>query len=632
MKNKNPGLLFVLLLAFFALLVPADAQEVIKSFSSNITLLEDGSVDVTETIRVNVEGKQIKRGIFRDIPTTLLNDDGSVIYSDLDVVSIQRDGKDEPYFTSSIAGGTRIYIGEADVFLPYQTFTYTIRYTMTRMARYFDNYDEIYWNATGNFWDFPIENVVAQVTLPKGANIIEIAAYTGAQGSTESAAKFARVSNNVAVFRAMRPFSRREGMSVAVLFEKGVMLEPEGMQKLLYFLSDNRKTIFPLLAVLLILSYFYFFWNKVGRDPKKGTIIPLFRPPDGISPALCHFIHHMGWKKNGWIAYSAALVSLAVQAVIRISEDPQKKISFTHLGTRPKNLPRGEAVIERYLQKKGTVAVSKSNGKNINSNKRKFIKSIISENQNAYFFNNFIYSGIGMALSIISVAAMMIAGILLPVQGLVVLIISIGAIVLIIAFSNIGGSNILSRIMIFFWLAIIGINMAGGITSLFSSIKPDMPVVATASIGLINILFVFLMRAPTIHGRKIMDQIEGFKMYLETAEKNRLNFSGEPDFTIERFEKLLPYAIALGVEKPWAKRLEGEFARHAIKETQGGYRPGWYSGSSFNSRNLGKNVASIATGISAAMISAQPSSASSSGGGGGGFSGGGGGGGGGGGW
>ncbi|MCF6325752.1 MAG: DUF2207 domain-containing protein [Devosiaceae bacterium] len=632
MKIKFLRIIFILLLAFFALVPAANAQEVIKSFSSNITLLDDGTVDVTETIRVNAEGKQIKRGIFRDIPTTLINDDGSIIQSVLSVISIQRDGKDEPYFTSSIDGGTRIYVGESSVFLPYQTFTYTIRYTMTRMARYFDTYDELYWNATGNFWSFPIESAVAQVTLPEGAVITELAAYTGVQGSTETAVKFTQISDNVAIFRATRSFLQREGMSVAVLFEKGAMAEPEGMQKLLYFLSDNRKTIFPLLAVLLILFYFYFAWNTVGRDPKKGTIIPLFAPPEGFSPALSHFIHYMGWKKSGWTAYSAALVSLATRGLVTIEKDQKKKINITHLQQSAQNLPRGEAVIERYLEKKKTLKVSKSSGKSINSNKGKFIRAIISENQNAYFFNNFIYSGIGIALSILVVFAMIIGGILAPAQGLMILSASIGLIVLTIAFSSIGGAGIVGKVVVISWFSIVGINMAGGMASLFSSMQLDMPLIATISIGLINALFIFLMRAPTVHGRKIMDQIDGFKMYLETAEENRLNFNGEPDFTIERFEEILPYAIALGVEKPWANRLEGEFSRHAIEETRGGYRPNWYSGSGFSSNDLSKSVASIATGMSAAMISAQPSSSSSSGGGGGGSSGGGGGGGGGGGW
>ena len=165
----------------------------------------------------------------------------------------------------------------------------------------------------------------------------------------------------------------------------------------------------------------------------------------------------------------------------------------------------------------------------------------------------------------------------------------------------------------------------------------DTPLIGAISIVIINVVFAILMRAPTVQGRKLMDQIDGFKMYLDTAEKNRLNINGEPPMTVERFEGILPYAIALGVEKPWSEHFEGELSRNAVAGASSGYSPGWYTGRNWNnSGGFSNSVASVASGMSAAMIAAQPSSSSgsgfSSGGGGGGGSGGGGGGGGGGGW
>jgi uncharacterized membrane protein len=147
------------------------------------------------------------------------------------------------------------------------------------------------------------------------------------------------------------------------------------------------------------------------------------------------------------------------------------------------------------------------------------------------------------------------------------------------------------------------------------------------------------MPAPTNEGRKLMDQIDGFKMYVETAEKDRLNLIDEPPMTVTRFESVLPFAIALGIEKPWSHYFESELARNAVSGVSGshGYSPAWYSGSDFSSRSFSSGLSAMAAGMSAAMIAAQPASSSSSGfssggGGGGGGSGGGGGGGGGGGW
>ena len=627
---------FLFCVVFLATLVlataPTPAQERILSYASNITLLKNGTVDVTETITVRAEGKQIKRGIFRDIPTTLANPDGSVIRSNLEVISVLKDSEPEPFSTEGIRDGTRIYVGDANVYLSTGTYRYTIRYTMTRMARYFEDHDELYWNATGNFWSFPINKAVAQITLPEGAVISELAVYTGRQGETGADANITQTSDNTATFRATRPFGPGEGMSVAALFQKGVLIEPDGTQKTLNFLSDHRKTIFPLFAVLLVLLYYYFAWDAVGRDPKKGVIIPLFRPPKGFSPALVHFIHRMGWKKSGWTAFTAAIISLATRGLVDITTDDKKKTTFKSLEGDDRRLPRGEEVINNYLKSKGTIKVNKTTGPGLLKNRRAFMKAIESENRNAYFFNNYLYVGIGFALSFLSILGLIATGILPPGQGVVILAVGMGVGILSMVVGGVLSGAGITRFFVLVWFGVVFANVAGEFARLFSGVDIDQPLIAVISIVVINIVFVFLMRAPTVQGRKIMDEIDGFKLYLETAEENRLNFSDEPEFSIERFEEILPYAIALGVEKPWASRLEGEFLRNTIEEPRGGYRPRWHHGSGFSSSSLSSNISGIAAGMSTAMISAQPSSSSSSGGGGGGFSGGGGGGGGGGGW
>jgi uncharacterized membrane protein len=146
----------------------------------------------------------------------------------------------------------------------------------------------------------------------------------------------------------------------------------------------------------------------------------------------------------------------------------------------------------------------------------------------------------------------------------------------------------------------------------------------------LHVVFLYLLRAPTPAGRQIMDQIEGFKMYLDTAEQDRLERMRSPQLTAEVFESFLPYAFALGVENSWCKR----FARELPEEMQkrGGYHPNWYSGGHSNFNALGHLGNRFNNSFSSAISSASSPPGSSSGSGGGGSSGGGGGGGGGGGW
>jgi uncharacterized protein (TIGR04222 family) len=143
-------------------------------------------------------------------------------------------------------------------------------------------------------------------------------------------------------------------------------------------------------------------------------------------------------------------------------------------------------------------------------------------------------------------------------------------------------------------------------------------------------LFFFLMRAPTPAGRIVMDEIEGFKSYLDTAEQDRLDQMRSPALTPEVFETFLPYAFALGVENNWCKRFAREIPEQARQQT--GYHPGWYNGQVHGISALSHLGNDFGSSFSSAISAASTPPGSSSGSGGGGFSGGGGGGGGGGGW
>jgi hypothetical protein len=132
-----------------------------------------------------------------------------------------------------------------------------------------------------------------------------------------------------------------------------------------------------------------------------------------------------------------------------------------------------------------------------------------------------------------------------------------------------------------------------------------------------------------------MDELEGLRLYLTTAEEARLNMNA-PEITTERFEALLPYAVALDVEKPWAEAFQSALARANPGQAVPAYSPAWSGGRAWSGNSIGSAVSSSVAAATGAFASAVPASSSGSSGfssgGGGGGSGGGGGGGGGGGW
>jgi uncharacterized membrane protein len=146
----------------------------------------------------------------------------------------------------------------------------------------------------------------------------------------------------------------------------------------------------------------------------------------------------------------------------------------------------------------------------------------------------------------------------------------------------------------------------------------------------LNCLFYYLLKAPTMAGRQIMDQVEGFKIYLSVAEQDRLEVLHPPEKTPELFEKYLPHALALDVENEWSEQFADVLAKAQVDGQP--YHPAWYSGQSWNNLGTSGFADTLGSAFASAIASSAMAPGSSSGSGGGGSSGGGGGGGGGGGW
>jgi uncharacterized membrane protein YgcG len=145
-----------------------------------------------------------------------------------------------------------------------------------------------------------------------------------------------------------------------------------------------------------------------------------------------------------------------------------------------------------------------------------------------------------------------------------------------------------------------------------------------------NFVFYWLLKAPTAKGRGVLDQLEGFRLYMTTAEEQRLKILHPPQKTPELFERYLPYAMALDCENEWNTKFASVLAAAAATATAGTAVGGWYYGpGGFSSRDFGSDLGSS---LSSAISSSGVAPGSSSGSGGGGSSGGGGGGGGGSGW
>ncbi len=550
------------------------AQERILSFHSDISIARDGSMVVEETIRVVSQGKQIRRGIYREFPTRYRDRYGNVYRVDFDVLSLSRDGNEEPWHTRNLSNGVRIYAGHSDVILQPGEYTYRILYRTDWQVGFFDNRDELYWNVTGNGWGFAIDHASARVTLPQPVPVqdLSIDGYTGAFGSKSSdvataiALGEARIETTVAL-------GPGEGLTLVMGWPNGVIEAPGYLRRLLHLLVANLSVALALLAFGGSAVYLLLMWRRYGRDPEEGVIFPHYEPPAGYSPASLRYVNRMGYDNH---AFSAAIINLAVKGYLDIHCDEgdyslhRKAIGA---GAEPADISTAERRLLAKLFTGGSrLVLDKVNHAVVSAARRAHRAALEKEYRGLYFKTN----GLLMAPSFIASLILFV------------------------------------------------------ITLLTGTFAP-LALALFAAVIALHVLFAWLLKAPSQRGRRLMDKSAGFRLYLKVAEKDDLNLRNPPKKTPQLFEAYLPFAIALDVEQAWAEQFSDVLAKVRDPQTGQPYHPAWYNGN-FNAARLGSFSTAVGSGFNSAVSSASTAPGSSSGGGGGGFSGGGGGGGGGGGW
>lgn len=636
-----------LLLVVVALVLaarPSRAAEEILSYSAVIALGSTDAFTVTEDITVRAEGDEIRRGIYRDFPLTFVDENGRSREVGFDVLSVQRGGRDEPWHSTRNGRGIRIYIGDAETFLDPGIYSYRIVYRTTRQIRRFADYDELYWNVTGNDWIFPIREVRARVDLPDGARAIRPNAYTGRFGESGDDYRTSELQGGRSVlFSTTRTLRAGEGLTISVSLPKGVIAPPTAADDAANFFRDNRNQILGGLGILGVLAYYLAAWWRVGRDPPAGVVIPLFAPPDGISPALAHYVDRRGFSDGGWTALSAASVDLAVKGILTF-EDLDGEVRLERTGKPiPSGLGTAERTVAEWLDRRGRpLTLSRADGPSVVSLGSAFRGAVERENRGVYFNGNRGWNVLGVVASLAVVGSIVAFGSFGPEEIGFLMPLVVGAIFVSLLAVKFGRMLTRSRgwggrIGGVVGLAFLGLFLLGlvgeGVTAFADlAVDPTLPTILAALIGT-NVLFYVLMGAPTVLGRKAMDGIEGLRLYLSVAEAERMNMAGAPEVTPSRYEALLPYAIALGVEKPWSEALQAWLATAAAAGAAATYEPSWYHGGRFDDGRFADRMSSTIGAMSQSFQSSvPPPKSSSSGSSGGGSSGGGGGGGGGGGW
>ncbi|MDP2789761.1 MAG: DUF2207 domain-containing protein [bacterium] len=536
----------ILTIAAFILFVPLAVHartpllstEQIKNFFAGITIREDGSLQVVETIQYDL-GTYPKHGIYRTLPYQYTRNGAAhnLRYSIESVTDEQ--GNAIPKKVQTTGGYVKVRIGYPKATIT-GVQTYIITYTVQRAIRFSDAQDELYWNVTGNEWTVPIRAASVTIITPSGVTFTNTVCYTGAVGSTAADCTLKPQSDGSLIVTAGRTFVLGEGLTFAIALPPGTITQPTQSQLVGWFVADNWYIAIP----FVLWAIFHWRWYKRGRDPRgRGTIVPQYEAPDGMAPYTIGALDTMVGGKE----ISATLIHLATRGYLTIVSPDANDYSFTLRKPVDATLAKPELLLLDGMFGAGAKVgstVTLASLKNVFYTHLPGIKSAMSEEivTRGYYAKN--------PMLVRAAAA-----------GLYLLLVGVFAVI------------------IFALQAVVTVTSVGSI----------------AIAGILALTYAWLMPAMTVRGAEVLEEVQGFKWFLSVTEKERLKFHNAPAKKPEQFQQFLAYAMVLGVEKEWA----GQF-KDMMLQPPGWYRG--QPGSMFNALLFVSIMSNMSTSVNQTFV------------------------------
>lgn len=551
-----------------ALVIPVGAHaEEITTFDSNVTVQQSGRVDVTESIDYDF-GYTSRHGIYRYIPVVYQNDKDEVYKPVFSLDNVTVDGQPAQYSLSRDGDNQVIKIGD-----PNRTIDGAHRYVITYHFNELlvdSGGDLLRFNVTGGGWSVPINAVRLHITGPSQPKIV---CYAGNMGDKETN-RGCTVDEAAGTVMAQAGGNGRD-LTVEALWPAGSvtnLLAPYKTplwQKILLIAA-----LLYLLAGIVMMVAALVRWLGIRyaerRAERNQTIVAQYEPPKSLTAGEIGFLAD---NSLSMVEVTATLIAAAVAGYIRIEQTQAKMIlkKAQYKLTKLKDFSGMDAgeqdLLKTIFNGKSEIALSDVDRTAVPAAIGRYQKSVREKAKQL---------GLYTARS---------------------------------KFITTGGAAVVTVVVV---LSIVS--------------TPAIALVGLAALPIGLWLYRRAGQVPrrTPEGLETWAYVQGFKLFLSVTEKDRLAFTDAPERTPKQFSKMLPYAIALGVEQQWAKQFEGIDIAQST---------GWYIGHDSRVFTAGYLVGNLHDSFASSVAVASKSpSQSSSGGFGGGFSGGGFGGGGGGSW
>lgn len=537
----------------------SDRSLTIPSFDVELLVRRDGTLEVTERIRFRFRGSW--NGIFRKIPIEYTGTAGMGYSLFLDVLEVTDEAGSPLHYESSREGRYRalkVWVpGAQDA-----ERTVVLRYRVANALRFFDErhgehpHDELYWNVTGDESDVPIESASAHVYLPPGVTGVRATAFTGAYGSRERAATVDTGESDVIV-STTRPLGYREGLTVVVGWDPGVVARPTAIDRAGLFLRGNWMLALPILVFVVM----YGIWRSVGRDPKLRPITVRYEPPDGLTPCEVGTILD---NRPDLRDITATIVDLAVRGFLTIEEQSRSRLGGLFTTTeyvlhREARSAEEHAALEPHERELLRHLFDVRNSVKLSDLEHEFYQYLPGIRDRV--FERLVQRGYYRRRPD-QVRAMAMG------------------------------------------ISLVAVGVVGTVAMGLAYLSGHAPVPAVLGLILSEIIAAFFgyhMPARTRAGARALEHVLGFEEFLRRVERDRLERTA---LTPAMFEAYLAHAMALGVEKRWARAFDGIYTAP----------PRWYQGTSpdgFRTIHFVDSLGGMSSRAAAVMSSAPRSSGGS---------------------
>jgi hypothetical protein len=555
----------------------------VTNFHARILVKNDGSFTVHETMKIFTNGvtfgpksPRLLTGMYRSISSRIQGKHAYYRRMGFEMISAEMDGDPIPYSveTSGSWFTSYIFLGTDGLTLSPGVHEFTLEYTTDRHINFLPEQDEFFWwvfGEGGHGWATSVGTIGITVVLPEGSHgiIASLDDYSWNKGigkipellSQAAESDEANVLHYAKVVSEKKPY-----LSVVVGLPKGTVHEPDISRHMEFFFRDMIAYLPGIIGLTVFFLYYLIVWVRVGRDPEGKSIVPRYKPPADCSPAFSRLLFTMGYDRTG---FASALLNLASKGLIRILPHAEGYVIEKTVAGNSGISPDEQVLFGALLGDERVQTLSKRqvlDAVAIHRAYKKHRRHLMSSVGKRFFIKNAKYVIPGVVISL--VVAALNAEIVAVEGSYVKELTGLGLWTVFAGFAcrflsrkkvmELRKPSKLIYLLLLFPAVLYSVAVSISHASEVFDIMQFMFLVPLFIMLTAHVVFLFLLRAPTPLGRKVLDEIAGFRRYLAAAEGDRLDRMTPPEKTPGLYRAYLPYALALGVENRWAEKFVGE--------------------------------------------------------------------------